>query len=77
MARTKKQPARVAEIAVIGEVDDWEAEVVKALLDVPAGGECAFYIESAGGSVFGALAALTLMRYRNVTGTAVVLGECS
>src|SRR4029077_9231959 len=30
-----------------------------------------------GGSVFGALAALTLLRHRNVTGTAVVIGECS
>ena len=73
----KKQPARAAEIPVIGDVDDWESDVVKALLEVPAGGECVFYIDSAGGSVFGALAALTLLRYRNVGATAVVLGECS
>jgi len=77
MASKKKQASAVAEIAVIGEVDDWEADVVKELLEVPAGGECTFYIDSAGGSVFGALAALTLLRYRRITGTAVVIGECS
>ena len=77
MAKKKKEPATAAEIAVIGEVDDWEADVVKDLLGVPAGGECVFYIDSAGGSVFGALAALTLLRHRRITDTAVVIGECS
>jgi len=72
--KPRKKPP---EIAVVGEVDDWEADVVHALLDVPRGGECVFYIDSAGGSVYGALAAFTLMRYRELTGTAVVLGECS
>src|SRR5262249_20310880 len=74
----KSKPRRgVTEIPVIGDVDDWEAEVVKALLEVPPGGECVFYIDSAGGSVFGALAVLTLLRHRRVAATAVVLGECS
>jgi ATP-dependent protease ClpP protease subunit len=77
MAKKRKQPTPVTEIAVIGEVDDWESDVVKELLDVPAGGECVFYIDSAGGSVFGALAALTLLRHRRITATAVVIGECS
>ena len=75
--KKKKQPARVAEIPVIGEVDDWESDVVKELLEVPAGGECVFYIDSAGGSVFGALAVLTLLRYRTLKATAMVIGECS
>lgn len=66
-----------AEIAVIGDVDDWEADVVKALLDVPVDGACVFYIDSAGGSVYGTLAVLTLLRYRRITATAVVIGECS
>ncbi len=61
MAKTKPR-GRPAEIAVIGEVDDWEEDVCKALLEVPPGGACVFYIDSAGGSVFGALAALTLLR---------------
>jgi ATP-dependent protease ClpP protease subunit len=68
---------KVPEIPVIGEVDDWEGDVIRSLLEIPAGGECVFYIDSAGGSVYGALAVLTLMRYRRLTATAVVLGECS
>jgi ATP-dependent protease ClpP protease subunit len=76
MSKSKsRSPA--GEIAVIGEVDDWEEDVVKTLLEIPSGGECVFYIDSAGGSVFGALAVLTLMRHRRLSGTGVVLGECS
>jgi ATP-dependent protease ClpP protease subunit len=72
--RSRKQGT---DVPVIGDVDDWEADVIKALLDVPPGGECTFYIDSAGGSVYGALAVLTLLRHRQLDGTAVVLGECS
>jgi ATP-dependent protease ClpP protease subunit len=76
MAKAAKRKS-VPEIPIIGEVDDWEAEVVKGLLEIPPGGECVFYIDSAGGSVYGALAVLTLLRYRQLTATAIVLGECS
>jgi ATP-dependent Clp protease protease subunit len=74
-----KTPARkkVTEISIVGDVDDWEAEVVKALLEVPPRGECIFYIDSSGGSVYGALAVLTLLRHRNLHATAIVIGECS
>jgi ATP-dependent Clp protease protease subunit len=76
MSKSKpRRPPR--EIAVIGEVDDWEADVVQALLGVPRGGECVFYIDSTGGSVFGALAVMTLLRQREIEATAVVIGECS
>jgi ATP-dependent protease ClpP protease subunit len=68
---------RVPEIPVIGDVDDWEGEVVKALLEIAPGGECVFYIDSVGGSVFGALTVLTLVRHRRLDSTAIVLGECS
>jgi ATP-dependent Clp protease, protease subunit len=73
-AKGRKTPAS---IPVIGDVDDWEGEVVKTLLEIPEGSECVFYIDSAGGSVFGALAILTLLRQRQLQGTAIVLGECS
>jgi ATP-dependent protease ClpP protease subunit len=73
----KNKTPSPAEIPVVGDVDDWEADVVKALLEVEPGRECVFYIDSAGGSVFGALAVLTLMRFRRLTGTGIVLGECS
>jgi len=68
---------KAAEIPIVGDVDDWEADVIKTLLDIPLGGECTFYIDSAGGSVYGALAVLTLLRHRRLKGTAIVLGECS
>jgi ATP-dependent Clp protease, protease subunit len=75
---SKKTPHKpTSEIAVVGEVDDWEEDVIKALLEVPPRGECVFYIDSAGGSVFGALAVLTLMKHRAIKGTAIVIGECS
>jgi ATP-dependent protease ClpP protease subunit len=78
VSMSKSKPRKPAsEIAVVGEVDDWEADVIKALLEVPARGPCVFYIDSAGGSVFGALAVLTLMKHRQIDGTAVVIGECS
>jgi ATP-dependent Clp protease protease subunit len=67
----------LAEIPIVGDVDDWEADVIKALLNLPTGGACTFYIDSAGGSVYGALAVVTLLRHRRLRGTAVVLGECS
>jgi len=76
MAKSKSRK-EATEIPVIGDVDDWEADVVKSLLEVPARGECVFYIDSAGGSVYGALAVMTLLRHRQLTATAVVLGECS
>jgi hypothetical protein len=37
MAKSKSR-GESKEIAVVGEVDDWEEDVVKALLEVPAGG---------------------------------------
>jgi ATP-dependent protease ClpP protease subunit len=74
---SRKARSKAVEIAVVGEVDDWEEEVVKALLEVPPEGECLFYIDSAGGSVYGALAVATLLRQRRLRATAIVLGECS
>ena len=74
MPKAKK---RSTEISLIGEVDDWEDDVIKALLDVPAGGECVFYFDTMGGSVYGALAVTTLIRQRQLRCTGVVLGECS
>jgi ATP-dependent protease ClpP protease subunit len=76
MAKSKARKSPT-EIPVIGDVDDWEGDVVKTLLEIPPGGACVFYIDSAGGSVFGALAVLTLLRHRQIEATAIVLGECS
>ena len=75
--KTRKKPTKPSEIAVIGDVEDWEKDVLEALLEVPTGGECVFYIDSEGGSVYGALAVLAMLRHRKLRATAIVLGECS
>lgn len=74
---SKKKPHEANELALIGDVDEWEEDIIKSLLELSPGSECTFYIDSSGGSVFGALAVLNLMRYRRLRVTGVVLGECS
>ncbi len=73
-AASRKKPL---EIPLIGEVDDWEEDVVKTILELSAGSECVFHIDSGGGSVYGALAVTTLIHQRRLRATALVLGECS
>jgi ATP-dependent protease ClpP protease subunit len=73
----RKKSSKPIEIPVIGDVDGWERDVIRSLLEVPPGGHAEFLFDSSGGSVYGSLAALTLMGLRRITGTAVVLGECS
>jgi len=77
MKRPKGKRARGEDIPVIGDVDDWEEDVVKTLLEVPTRGKVTFYIDSAGGSVYSALAVVTLLRHRQIEATGIVLGECS
>ncbi len=72
-----KKRRRPIEIPLIGEVDDWESDVVKELLQLRAGRDCVFHIDSMGGSVYGALAITTLIRQRKLQCTGIVLGECS
>jgi ATP-dependent Clp protease protease subunit len=74
---TEKKRRKPLEIPLIGEVDDWETDVIKELLAAKPKRECVFYIDSMGGSVYGALAIITLMRQRQFECTGVVLGECS
>jgi ATP-dependent protease ClpP protease subunit len=69
--------AKPTEISLIGEVDEWEEDVIKTLLDLPPGSECILYFDSMGGSVYSALAVATLMIQRRLRCTGVVLGECS
>ncbi len=72
-----KSKKNIPEISLIGDVDDWEADTIKSLLEVREGGECIFYLDSAGGSVYGALAVVHLLQIRRIKATVVVLGECS
>lgn len=73
----EKRRKKPVEISLIGEVDDWEDDAVKAILEVPPGSDCVFYMDSMGGSVYGAVAVATLLKLRKIHGTAIVLGECS
>jgi ATP-dependent protease ClpP protease subunit len=74
---TEKKSKKPLELALVGEVDDWENDVIKELLETKTGRDCVFYIDSMGGSVYGALAVTTLMRRRDLQCTGIVLGECS
>lgn len=73
----KPRKKRIPEFALIRDVDDWEGDLIKDLLELKPGSECAFHIDSAGGSVYGAMAVLTLMRLRKLKVSCYVLGECS
>lgn len=74
-----KKPARkkVPEIPLVGDVDDWEEDLLKELLEMPRGGECVLYFDSSGGSVYGSVAITTFLRQRRIQATGIVLGECS
>jgi ATP-dependent protease ClpP protease subunit len=76
MAKPSKRRKPV-EIALIGEVDDWEEDVITTLLEQRPGSECVLHFDSMGGSVYGALAVATLIRQRQLHCTGLVLGECS
>jgi len=76
MAKSKARK-NAPELALVGDVDQWEADTVKALLELPNGSECTLYFDSAGGNPYGALAVVMLMRLRRIRATAIVLGECS
>jgi ATP-dependent protease ClpP protease subunit len=77
MKKKSESTRSAVDIAMVGEVDDWEAEAIKEMLQVPVGGRCTLYLDSSGGSVYGALAILTLLRLRKLQATGIVLGECS
>jgi ATP-dependent Clp protease, protease subunit len=73
----EKKRKKPLEIALVGDVDAWEHDVIKDLLELRPKRECTFYIDSLGGSVYGALAVTTLIRMRELNCTGIVLGECS
>jgi ATP-dependent protease ClpP protease subunit len=74
---SRKTNSKPVELALVGEVDDWEKDVLEELLDVEPGGACTFYFDCSGGTVSSALAVLAFIRHRPVRARAVVLGDCS
>lgn len=72
--RRQKRPA---EIALVGDLSENESDLFEKLLDVDPGGECILYIDSLGGSPYGAVAVMSLILLRDLRATGVVAGECS
>lgn len=67
----------LAEIALVGDLTEHEAELCQRLLEVPPGGECLVYIDSLGGSPYTAIALVSLILLRGLRATGLVAGECS
>src|SRR5262245_24874848 len=65
------------EIAIVGELDDCEADVIGRLLELDDGSECTLYIDSGGGRVYSAMAIMSLMLLKGLRARAIVLGACS
>jgi ATP-dependent protease ClpP protease subunit len=65
------------EFAIIGDLTDNEGDLTDRILGVEPGGECTIYFDSPGGSPYCAMSLVSLLRLRDVRGTAIVTGECS
>jgi ATP-dependent protease ClpP protease subunit len=76
-SRDQERDDGPAEIAIIGDLTDHEADLTDRLLAVEPGGTCTIYFDSPGGSPYCALSLTALLRLRGITATAVVTGECS
>lgn len=66
-----------AELALVGDLTDHEAELTQKLLEVPRGGEATLYIDSPGGSPYAGMSLMSLIVLRGLRLTGVVTGECS
>jgi len=66
-----------AEIALVGDLTENQADLYEKLLDVEPGGECVLYFDSLGGSPYSAMALTSLIVLRSLRAVGVVAGECS
>ena len=76
-APAAEEPAGPLEIAIVGDINEHEADITAKLLEVPIGGECTVYFDSPGGSPYAAMSLMTLMLLRDMRATGIVTGECS
>jgi ATP-dependent protease ClpP protease subunit len=72
-----RQDEERAEIAIVGDLTDSEAELTDRLLSIEPGGECTIYFDSPGGSPYCAVSLMTLIKLRSLNATGIVTGECS
>jgi len=68
---------RLAEIALVGDLSERQAELCEKLLEVAPGDQCVLYFDSPGGSPYSAMALTSLIVLRNLRAEGVVAGECS
>jgi ATP-dependent protease ClpP protease subunit len=73
----QRQPDGPAEIALVGDLTDTEADLTDKLLSIEPGGACTMYIDSPGGSPYCAMSLMSLIRLRGLRITGIVTGECS
>ena len=73
----ERQAEGPAEISLVGDLTENEADVCEKLLSVEPGGECVLYIDSLGGSPYTAMALTSLIVLRGLSATGIVAGECS
>lgn len=71
-----QQPGDLPEIALVGDLHEREAELIDKLLEVEPGQRCTIYFDSDGGSAYVGLALMSLIHFRRLKATAVVLGGC-
>ena len=65
------------EILLAGDLNERHVDLLQELMEVPARSKGTIYFDSNGGSVYTALALVTLLQVRQLRATAIVLGECS
>lgn len=75
--RSRSKDGVTRDIAVVGELDDCEADVVGHLIELDDGSECTLYIDSGGGRVYSALTIMSLIMLKELRAKAIVLGACS
>jgi ATP-dependent protease ClpP protease subunit len=67
----------IAEIGLVGDLNEHEADIAARLLELPPGGACLLYIDSPGGNPYAGLSLMTLMLLRGINATGIITGECS
>jgi ATP-dependent protease ClpP protease subunit len=76
-AKEHSKGEHLHEIAVVGDLDECEGDVVSGLLELADGSECTIFIDCGGGRVYSALAIMSLILLKELRAKAVVLGACS
>lgn len=67
----------IAEIALVGDLSEHQADWCDKLLEVAPGGSCVLYFDSPGGSPYSAMALANLLLLRGLDAVGIVVGECS